>query len=243
MTPILTKSQTNVTVVAFGDSITEAGHQKPDDRWPEIVRRTLQKHFTGIDIKVVNSGVGGNTSREGLTRFDRDVIPHHPQFVLFEFGNDQTSEPARHVPVAEFRQNLDLIMTRIAVECGAVAIPMTFPPIIDSWTPHSHTPFYVQQGGPDKSQNLYREATRQLAIDHACSLVDIDSTLRKDIEQQGPGSCILPDGVHLTAHGNKLVATAVLIVLLPAIEKYLTATHSNRQQPAARIMRALPPTG
>jgi lysophospholipase L1-like esterase len=243
MTPILTKPQTNVTIVAFGDSITEAGHQKPDDRWPEIVRRTLQKHFTGIDIKVVNSGVGGNTSREGLTRFDRDVLTHHPQFVLFEFGNDQTSEPARHVPVAEFRQNLDLIMTRIAVECGAVAIPMTFPPIIDSWTPHSHTPFYVQQGGPDKSQNLYREATRQLAIDHACSLVDIDSTLRKDIEQQGPGSCILPDGVHLTAHGNKLVATAVLIVLLPAIEKYLTATHSNRQQPAARIMRALPPTG
>jgi lysophospholipase L1-like esterase len=228
MTPNLTKPQTSVTIVAFGDSITEAGHQKPDDRWPELVRRTLQKHFAGIDIKVVNSGVGGNTSREGLARFDRDVLPHHPQFVLFEFGNDQTSEPARYVPVPEFRKNLDLIMTRVARECGAIAIPMTFPPIIDLWTPHSHTPFYVQQGGPDKSQNLYREATRQLALDRACLLVDIDSTLRKDIEQQGPGSCILPDGVHLTAHGNELVAAAVLNVLLPAIEKYLKTMDLNR---------------
>ena len=224
----LTQSQTTLTIVAFGDSITEAGHQKPDDRWPELVRLALQKHFTGIGIKVVNSGVGGNTSREGLARFDRDVLPHHPQFVLFEFGNDQTSEPARHVPVAEFRQNLELILTRVAEECGAIAIPMTFPPIIDSCTPHSQTPFYVQQGGPDKSQNLYREATRQLALARTCPLVDIDSTLRQDIEQQGTGSCILPDGVHLTAHGNELVAAAVLNVLLPLIETVQAASHSNR---------------
>jgi lysophospholipase L1-like esterase len=73
----------------------------------------------------------------------------------------------------------------------------------------------------DKFLDLYRDATRQLAQARACPLVDIDGILRKEIARQGPESCILPDGVHLTARGNELVAQAVRRILLPEMEKHL----------------------
>lgn len=210
-----------VTIVAFGDSITETSHQQTDDRWPEILRRKLQENFAGIEIAVVNAGVGGNTSREGLARIKKDVVCHHPHFVLFEFGNDPTPEPARHVAVDEFIKNLSLIIARISTEAGGCPIPLIFPPIIDRWHCDYNHPVAQQNGGQDRHQEQYRAATRQVARDHRLPLADIDGALRTEIAQQGPESCILPDGVHLTARSNECVVLAVLQVLSPEIENHL----------------------
>jgi lysophospholipase L1-like esterase len=122
--------------------------------------------------------------------------------------------------VAEFRENSSQIVTRISAE-GGRAIPMTFPPIVDQWHAWGNHQFYKDKNGLDRFLDLYRETTRQLAHARACPLVDIDSVLRKDMAQLGPESCILPDGVHLAAHGNECVARAVQSILLPEIEKHV----------------------
>src|SRR5882757_4559883 len=45
-------------------------------------------------IHVRNAGIPGQNSREGLERFQRDVIDVHPQVVLLYFGmNDSINEP------------------------------------------------------------------------------------------------------------------------------------------------------
>ena len=212
-----------MTLVVFGDSITQAVEQKPDDRWPEILGRALAERFTTADIRVVNAGVGGNTSREGLARIERDVLRHRPRWVTFEFGNDATHEPDRHVSPEEFEENLDRIIQRVSDEAGGLAIPMTFPPIVDAWHASRHQPFYNAHGGMDRYQDLYREATRRVAHAHGLPLVDLDRMLRKEMGERGPASCILPDGVHLTVHGNACVARAVRDVLSPEIEKVLNA--------------------
>ena len=82
-------AQQKVTVVAFGDSITQAtsGGVRPQQGWPMLLRAQLQQHFPWLAIAVVNAGVGGNTSREGLSRIRRDVLDCRPDFVTFEFGN------------------------------------------------------------------------------------------------------------------------------------------------------------
>ena len=85
-------STKTVTIVAFGDSITEASHQPPENRWPEVLRLLLRERSPGTDITVINAGVGGNTSREGMARIEQDVLRHNPHFVLAEFGNDATPE-------------------------------------------------------------------------------------------------------------------------------------------------------
>ena len=209
-----------ITIVAFGDSITEAGHQAPAARWPAILSKKLQERFPDCVIEVINAGVGGNTSREGLQRIEADVLRHAPQFVLFEFGNDATFEPARHVDFAEFTANLEQIKNRVAQRNNGRVIPLTFTPVVDGWHKFSEHEFYRQKGGADVFQERYRQLTRQFAQTHGLPLADIDKALREEMARHGPGECIRPDGVHLTARGNQLVADCVFAVMSAELETF-----------------------
>lgn len=202
-----------VRIVAFGDSITQAAEQEPENRWPEILGKALQEQFQTLDIQVINEGIGGNTSREGLARIAQDVLRHNPHFVTVEFGNDATHETDRHVDVEAFAGNLRLIRTTLAEHCGAQLVVLTFPPVIDAWHAFHNNDFYRQHGGQDAYQERYRERTRQFAHDEGVALLDIDKALRSAIALRTPEEYILKDGVHLTAQGNHLVARAVLAFL------------------------------
>jgi lysophospholipase L1-like esterase/photosystem II stability/assembly factor-like uncharacterized protein len=210
-----------IMVVAFGDSITAATQQAPDDRWPEILGRALQDSFPECIIKVINAGVGGNTSREGLRRMEQDVLKHAPDFVLVEFGgNDNTSEPARHVSFEEFTNNLAQIRKNVTERNNGRLIMLTFPPVVDEWRP---------AGGEDAAVELYRNLARQFAQEHGLPLADIDKVLRKKMSQDGyhKAEYILRDGVHLTAQGNKVVADAVMGILSAEIGKLLNQRAST----------------
>ena len=216
-------SQKPITIVAFGDSITESGHQELNDRWPEVLSRSLQKRFPNINIQVINAGVGGNTSREGLRRIDQDVLKHQPQFVTVEFGNDGTWEDDRRVNLEEFVANFDLIKTKVAEASGGRMIVLTFTPVVDRWHQFCDMEFFKLQGGLDMFGEQYRKVTREFALSRSLPLADIDQALRREMAAYGPDSCILSDGVHLTALGNRVVAATVFNVLALEIEKFLAS--------------------
>jgi len=216
------KDHQKITIVAFGDSITEAGHQALHDRWPALLNRLLCDRFAGLDIEVINAGVGGNTSREGLRRIDTDVLAHRPDFVTVEFGNDGTWENDRRVGLEEYVANFDLINTKIAAAGGGRLIVLPFTPIIDRWHSFYEMEFYLQQGGIDAFGDQYRKGTRDFARSRGLPLADVDLALRREMAVTGPESCILPDGVHLTAMGNRILAETICAVLTREIEKLLT---------------------
>ncbi len=214
-------SKKQMTLVAFGDSITAAVRQELEHRWPQMVLLALQEQFPAVEINLINAGVGGNTSREGLARMDKDVLAHRPNLVLFEFGNDQTPIPEKHVSLEEFEDNLNLIIDKVAQASQGQTIPMTFPPMIDAWHANYENPAFTENGGVDAVQETYRQITRKIAQTCNCPLIDLDLAIRKKMDQQGPEACILPDGVHLTTLGNTIAAKVVLQTLLPQIEKWL----------------------
>jgi lysophospholipase L1-like esterase len=212
-----------VTIVAFGDSITAAKRQSLEARWTEIVRKELERHFPHCTIQLVNAGVGGNTSREGLRRIEKDVLAHRPDFVLVEFGNDATPVPERHVTFEEFTANLNRINQAVLERSKARMILLTFPPMIDRWHAKYNDPFYQQNGGQDAYQERYRELTRQFALEHGLPLVDVARALREAISREDPKEYILPDGVHLTDRANALVGQLVLQTLRGEIERFLAS--------------------
>ena len=194
-----------VRIVAFGDSITAAAKEMPDEakRWPSLLETRLRGRFPGVDVKVVNAGVGGNTSREGLARMGPDVLRHDPDYVLVEFGgNDGVLDPQRHVAMEEFVANLVEMKARLDALGHCRMILLTFPPVIDEL--HAQWEEYKNIGGLDKRVEPYRRAAREFAAALRLPLVDIDLEIRKDLR-----SCILTDGVHLSARGNDVVAEAV----------------------------------
>lgn len=213
-------SQRPLTIVAFGDSITLAGRQPEDRKWTTLLQTRLAEALPARPCAVINAGVGGNTSREGLERIERDVLRHRPDIVTVQFGgNDATQDEQRSVSVCEFRKNLETICARIEGATDARTVLVTFPPIIDDWHGWNQDPFFKTRGGPDGYIDQYRNATRDFARTHNLPLADIDKALRTAIGKHGAKRFILPDGVHLTAQGNEIVAGEVYRVLLRTVKE------------------------
>ncbi len=91
-------------IFAIGDSNT-IGHVPGGDdgfhgaNWPEYLKEPLAA-ATGKDITVVNAGVWGYSSFQGLELLKR-VLAYHPDMVLISFG----SNDAQKVAVADARFN------------------------------------------------------------------------------------------------------------------------------------------
>ncbi len=209
-----------IVIVAFGDSITKASRQPEERKWTTLLQKRLADAEPGRRIEVINSGVGGNTSREGLVRIRRDVLAHTPHFVLVEFGgNDATQDTNRHVTLEEFRSNLEKIRTAVQKDSSAQVVMLTFPPVIDEWHAWRSNSFFTAHGGADKYVEAYREVTREFAARHGLVLCDIDRDLRAEIKRTDTTDVILPDGVHLTEKGNSFVAHAIAQRLLASDPK------------------------
>jgi lysophospholipase L1-like esterase len=80
-------------IVAFGDSISEVGRSatwhggagKPESNWAQQLGVLLRRDYPTSQIEVVNAGIGGQNSYEGLGRID--VLESlKPDLVLIEFG-------------------------------------------------------------------------------------------------------------------------------------------------------------
>ena len=198
-----------LTVVAFGDSITQASHQEAPYRWVTLVQDQLNRRLSDTAAAVLNAGAGGETSREGLRRLQRDVLDVRPDIVLVEFGgNDATPDDGRQVGLEEFGDNLHLISTECRKIHAQVMI-LTFPPIIDAWHCWGRHDRYAETNGPNAHVERYRQAARRYACDHRLALIDIARLLEEAARKDSPQSIILPDGVHLTQAGNRIVAQAV----------------------------------
>src|SRR4026209_2465757 len=58
-------------ILAFGDSLTAGSGLPPGSGYPEILQKELDKR--GYAYRVVNAGIGGDTSGGGLARIKRAV--------------------------------------------------------------------------------------------------------------------------------------------------------------------------
>jgi len=74
-----------LNIICFGDSITEGGDVDEPKRWTSILQSRLDEKWPE-NYRVINKGIGGNTSAQGFDRFCDDVLPYLPGLLLVEFG-------------------------------------------------------------------------------------------------------------------------------------------------------------
>jgi acyl-CoA thioesterase-1 len=95
------------TLIAFGDSLT-AGYLLPADQtFPARLERALRAK--GYDISVVNGGVSGDTTADGLARLDW-TVPDGTAGVIIELG---ANDMLRGIDPAIPRRNLIAILERL----------------------------------------------------------------------------------------------------------------------------------
>lgn len=105
-----------LTVVTFGDSITE-GYGVAEG-WPRKFVRELRKRHPHASISLVNSGKSGDTAEDGLMRLDDDVLAYAPALVTINFGiNDSIAG----VELNDFDRELREIVAAVTT-AGAEAL-------------------------------------------------------------------------------------------------------------------------
>ncbi len=96
-----------VTILAFGDSLTAGLGVAPGQAFPVRLEAALRAR--GVDARVVNAGVSGDTTSAGLARLDWSLVDTL-DLVIIELG---ANDALRGIAPAVTETNLDRILTQL----------------------------------------------------------------------------------------------------------------------------------
>lgn len=94
----------------FGDSLVEGVGATDGNTLPEQLGRKL-------GVSIVNYGVSGNTTRDGLLRLD-DAVAENPRVAIVLLGGNDF---LKKIPRAETFQNLEKIVTAFQIQ-GVITV-------------------------------------------------------------------------------------------------------------------------
>jgi acyl-CoA thioesterase-1 len=165
-------------VLALGDSLTAGAGVSTEQAWPALLEKR-----TGWEI--INGGVNGDTSAQGLQRLPNLLEQHNPQLVLVTLGGN---DMLRHIPQQETAANLGRILALVKAHgAKAVLVATPEPNLMSAVFQHlSAPPFYKQVA----------EQQQVPLIDNAVAEVLSDPQLKGD-------------QVHPNAAGHALLAEKI----------------------------------
>lgn len=124
-----------VKILALGTSLTQGYGVAPGLDFTAVLEARLKA--SGVDAKVINAGVSGDTSAGGLARLDWSLADH-PDAAIVELGSN---DALRGQSPAETQKNLTAILTRLK----AAHIPVL---LAGMMAPRNLGPEYAAQFDP-----------------------------------------------------------------------------------------------
>jgi len=177
-------------IVAFGDSLSAGHGADPGKSYPDFLQQELDRR--GARYRVVNAGVSGDTTTDGLERVET-VTALKPAIVILEFGGN---DGLRGLPVATTRANLDAMIVALRKAGAKVVLAgMTLPP--------NYGPDYIRS-----FEAVYNDLAKQYGL----ALIPF---LLRGVG--GNPALMQRDGIHPTADGNRIVAQNVIKSLEPLL--------------------------
>jgi lysophospholipase L1-like esterase len=182
--------------------------------------------FAADAVRVANSGIGGQTSAEGLSRFDRDVVEAKPQHLVIYFGMNDACNSRKLVPADQFDSNLQSMIDR-AQGVGVDTIVLVTPnPVVDAYLARRH-PTHPNGGQFQHWLNQYDAVVRDAAKRNELPLADLRKLCDEHDGAQITERSLIrnkvnansEDGVHLTADGYRLMAELIASVLKDKTER------------------------
>jgi lysophospholipase L1-like esterase len=191
------------TFVFFGDSITESGREDTDltslgNGYVAGVAKRLQDQ----QIKCINAGIGGDTTRHLLARLEDDVIAHNPDWVSVAIGvNDVwrsfgVGDRFEAVNITEFEVNYRQILERI--RASGAKLMLVEPFMIEA---DKLEPFRAQV-------DLYSSVVAKLALEYGAVFVPFQAMF-----DRVPDQIWSDDRVHPNPAAVQLMAAAFLQAL------------------------------
>jgi lysophospholipase L1-like esterase len=209
------------TVVCLGDSITQAVREEvtAEQSYPARLERMLND--VGIEAKVINAGIGGNTSMDGLARLESDVLAHRPDAVTVMFGtNDQShilGDEKPRVGLDGYEVALREIVRKVRNAGGEVVL-ITPPPLSAAWFAIAELPDLYKSLGASVIVGQYADRARIVARALNTPLVDVYQAFIDAMIAGADMDKIMPDGVHPFAEGHELIARQIIAPLAETLK-------------------------
>ncbi|WMN12357.1 arylesterase [Marivirga salinae] len=189
------KEEQQNNIIFFGNSLTAGYGVEAEEAFPGLIQKRLDS--LGYDYNVINAGVSGETTASGLSRVEW-VVKRQPVeiFVLELGGNDGL----RGIEPQETNKNLRAIIDKVREIHPDVKIllaGMMVPP-------------NMGQSYASEFQELYPKIAKEKNVNRIPFLL-------KDVG--GEAELNLPDGIHPTPEGHKIVAETVWNHLQEILEK------------------------
>ena len=186
------RAQSRKVLVAFGDSLSAGHGLQAGQSFPDDMQRTLDKE--GYKWHVLNLGIDGNTTEDGVARIE-SAVRLKPAIVLLELGGN---DGLRGLPLKVTRKNLETMIVAFQ-QAGAkvVLAGMTLPP--------NYGPDYIRD-----FQKIYTD----LAAKYKLKLIPflLADIITPDLRY------LQPDGIHPTAAGAEIVSGTVLKAVRPLLK-------------------------
>ena len=205
--------QNNDRIIFAGDSVTDMGSNQPlgeglSDKvgrgYVRVVENMLAVWYPELNFRITNAGTSGNTSRDLLARFERDVTSQNPDWVSICIGiNDvwrQFDVPAildAAVLPDEYERNVESMILAVKEKVKGIFIL---------------SPYYIEPLSEDpmrRRMDEYGEICRRLAEKHGCEFVDFQRMFSDYCKYQH-SSRLAWDRVHPNQMGATLMARGFL---------------------------------
>ncbi|QHN03380.1 arylesterase [Granulicella sp. WH15] len=179
-------------LVCFGDSLTAGYGADEGASYPDFLQKYLDQ--LGYQYHVVNEGISGNTTKDGVDRLP-GVIAMKPQIVVLEFGGN---DGLRGLKIETSKTNLATMIDGLKSSGAKVALAgITLPP--------DYGPDYVK---------TFTANYPALAKQYSVPLLPF---LLRNV--YGVPGMMQADRTHATAKGNEIVARNVLGLVKPMLKK------------------------
>ncbi len=179
-------------VLFFGNSLTAGYGIDEEDAYPALIQEKIDS--LGLEYDVINGGLSGETTASGLNRLDW-FLEEKPSVFVLELG---ANDGLRGISVNETKKNLKAMVQLVRERYPDTQIllaGMQIPPNM----------------GPEYTES-FRYMYEEIAHEEQVGLIPF---LLEGVA--GDPGLNLPDGIHPTEEGHRIVAETVWEFLLPLL--------------------------
>ena len=194
-------------IVLFGSSNTAANYgSRGSHNWGEWLHRVLRVN-AGMNFKVINSGIGGDTTEKLLARIKRDVLYYRPKAVILTVGgNDCCIDLGMDV----FERNLNRIVD--------IFNQNSIIPILQTYYVLDYSAFNSSVPGKDERIKrefpLYMDIVRKISKERNIMMIDqykyFEPLYRQNL---GLYKRLMIDDMHVSYIGNFIIANNIARIL------------------------------
>ena len=204
----------NSILLMIGDSITDCGRARPVGKgeglglgYVNFVNAILTAKFPKDNIKVLNTGISGDTIRHLKARWQADVLDLSPDYLSVMIGVndvwrkfDSPNNPEMAVGIEEYENTYRELIAQTKDKVKKIILL---------------TPFLSETDRSDPMMAMilqYIEAVKKIAAENSLLLVDLQSEFDKYISDGIDPKVLAGDRVHPSQIGSMIIAKAFLKV-------------------------------